>query len=420
MTGYWLGYALVAITPLVAGGCGAPQGGTGDVTIRDSAGVMIVDNRAPEWTEGDGWVVDSVPEVVLGAAGPNGVRDLLYVRDIVRMTSGDLVVANAGLSGLELFDSTGRFLRTIGREGRGPGEFNWMLRMVRCAGDTVMINQGYYVSVFDPRGAFVDDRQPSTPPGSNANQVLGSTADCRAVLMVADVRQSPPPPGTTYQPPVLLFWAGLGPGVWDTVAVTPGAQLFSLAALGSVFGIAVPFGSSSIWTTDGDHVFVGVTDRPEIQIHDRDRVLGKVVRWRAEARPLSPADRQAYDAWREDFLERNPEEPADLIPRSADLPWPAVRPLFAELLVDDEGNVWVRSFPDAPSGRARLHVPGPESPAESWWVIDSTGRWLGSVTMPRGLQVKGIQVRRILGVLRDTDGVEQVHVHRVIGNGEEG
>ncbi len=405
------GPILPALAVLVASACGAPEGGVGTLTILDSAGVTIVDNRTPEWAEGGGWIVDSVPDVVIGAAGPKGERDLLYVRDIVRMTNGDLVVANAGLSGLDLFDSTGRFLRTIGREGRGPGEFNWMLRMVRCAEDTVMINQGYYISVFDSRGAFVDDRRPSTPPGSSANQVFGSTADCRAALMVAYVPQSPHPPGTTYQPMVLLFWAGLGTGVWDTVAVTPGAQLVSLAALGAVFGIAVPFGSLSIWTTDGDHVFVGVTDRPEIRIHDRDRVLGKVVRWRADARPLGSADRQAYDTWRKDFLERNPEEPPDLIPPSADLPWPDARPLFAELQVDDDGNIWVRSFPNAPSGRARPHVPGPENPAESWWVIDTTGRWLGSVTMPRGLQVKSIQARRILGIARDADGVEEVRVY---------
>lgn len=102
--------------------------------------------------------------------------------------------------------------------------------------------------------------------------------------------------------------------------------------------------------------------------------------------------------------------------RSPDLPWPAVRPLFAELQVDDEGNLWIRSFPDAASGRAHLYDYGPESPAESWWVIDSTGRWLGSVAMPRGVQVKAIQARRILGIARDADDVEEVRVYRIPGN----
>lgn len=63
-----------------------------------------------------------------GSGAPHGWatrgRDLLYVRDIVRMTNGDLIVANAGLAELDVFDSTGRFRRSIGRAVRGPGEFD--------------------------------------------------------------------------------------------------------------------------------------------------------------------------------------------------------------------------------------------------------------------------------------------------------
>lgn len=408
------GYLLVALTVMVAS-CGVPEGGTGDVTLRDSAGVAIVDNRAPEWTEAEGWIVDSVPEVVIGAAGPNGDRDLLYVRDIVRMTNGDLVVANVGVSELDVFDSTGRFLRSIGRAGRGPGEFDWMLGMLRCGGDTLVVNQGYFVSVFDPDGAFIEARVSSKPPGG-ANRVFGATRDCGAVLMVDGqaYEYSPPSPGNISFRPARIFWSELATNGWDTVTTVQGPDLLSISALGAVRGIVLPYGSSSVWTNHGDRVFVADTDRPEIRILERRRGLHRVVRWQVRPTAIASSDRVEYDAWRKEHFSSHPEVPRDVLPPSTALRWPDVKPLFAELQADDEGNLWVRPFPPSPSGMLSSYHPGPESPPEEWTVIDSTGRWLGAVQIPGGVEVKAIQARRILGIARDADDVEEVRVYRII------
>lgn len=405
---------VIAFALLGTGGCDAPARSAGEVAVGDSAGIVIVDNQTPAWIEGTGWIVDSVPEVVLRGTRPGGERDLLYLRDIVRMTNGDLVVANAGLSELDVFDSTGRFLRSIGRAGRGPGEFNRMLEMLRCGGDTLVVNQGYSVSVFDPYGAFVETRVSSKPPGGGANQVFGATRDCGALLMVDHraYEYSPPSPGNIFFRPKLIFWSELGTEGWDTVTTVRGPELLSIP--GAVSSVILPHGSYSVWTSHGDRVFVADTDRPEIRTLERRRGLHRVVRWQARPTPIASSDRVAYDAWRKEHFASHPEEPRDVLPPSAALRWPGAKPLFAELQADDEGNLWVRPFPPTSSGRLSSYHPGPESPPEEWTVIDSTGRWLGAVRIPGGVEVKAIQARRILGIARDADDVEEVRIYRII------
>lgn len=69
----------------------------GEVAVGDGAGIVIVDNLAAAWIEGQEWIVDSVQDMVIRAAGPDRKRDLLNVRNIVRITDVDLVVVHLAL-----------------------------------------------------------------------------------------------------------------------------------------------------------------------------------------------------------------------------------------------------------------------------------------------------------------------------------
>ncbi len=58
---------------------------------------------------------------------------------------------------LEVFDSTGRQLRTLGRLGAGPGEFGSLIRVVIGASDTIVAidDSNLRVQVFSPTGGYV-------------------------------------------------------------------------------------------------------------------------------------------------------------------------------------------------------------------------------------------------------------------------
>jgi hypothetical protein len=53
------------------------------------------------------------------------------------------------------FDSTGRFIRAIGRQGEGPGEFSRIRSLAIGPGDTLFVRHGSRVSVFSPSFRFV-------------------------------------------------------------------------------------------------------------------------------------------------------------------------------------------------------------------------------------------------------------------------
>jgi hypothetical protein len=86
----------------------------------------------------------------------------------------------------------------------------------------------------------------------------------------------------------------------------------------------------------------------------------------------------------------------------SEAPVRSTMPVYSGLLVDLEGNVWVRDY-----------LPEP-APATSWQVFDPEGRWLGAVELIAGLEVTEIGPDYVLGVLRDDYEVEYVRLHRLV------
>jgi hypothetical protein len=82
---------------------------------------------------------------------------------------------------------------------------------------------------------------------------------------------------------------------------------------------------------------------------------------------------------------------------------PEDQPVFQELIVDDEGHVWLQGF----------EPPGADVEPSRWWVFDGAGRLLGRVSLPAGLEVHAIRGDRIVGVARDELEVERIQVHRL-------
>ena len=128
--------ALVAALAMVipASGCEQPAGDGGaqadpTVTIRDSAGIEIVENHAPEHPAGSFWTFDPVPEIVLGGANDLGAlandsAQLIWeVAGLARLEDGRVAVLSSEGKQLLLFEPSGELSRTIGRAGEGPGEF---------------------------------------------------------------------------------------------------------------------------------------------------------------------------------------------------------------------------------------------------------------------------------------------------------
>ena len=86
-----------------------------------------------------------------------------------------------------------------------------------------------------------------------------------------------------------------------------------------------------------------VDDGHEIHVFGAGGQLERVVRWNAPLEPISEEERAQYEEWRVYMIEEDPA--GSLMPTRADHP-SELRPAYYDLLVDDDGNMWVQDYPD--------------------------------------------------------------------------
>jgi len=144
---------LVACVLLVVSACSAGPDKVGrNVSFRDSAGIQVIESRAPRWENTPHWVVGA-PVVEIGSVDGDSSGILFQVQDAVRLSDGRILVANGGTNELRFFTGSGRHLATIGGTGSGPGEFRW-LTGVWVSADSMFAfdNALARVSVFTDQG----------------------------------------------------------------------------------------------------------------------------------------------------------------------------------------------------------------------------------------------------------------------------
>ncbi len=381
------------------------------VTRTDSAGVEVTYSQRSLWTSGDEWTVESAPSLDIGRDHGDSTQLLSIVMGVQPLSDGSLVVQDNGTYRLLVFDSTGRRRRTIGRQGRGPGEFEGMWGTYRCGGDTLVVDQGHSIGVFAPDGEFVVRQRIERPPGATSNGIQGVTNDCASVLLY-DREQVEPQSGVFAGSAVLWWWRRYQQR-WDTVHRFSGPELSRLTIHGRAVAALVPFGRQPVWAHASDRVYFGFGDRPEIQVFGPTGRLERVIRWEAELSPVTDADRAAYDARRQSYLERHPEEAIVYRPLS-DYPVPRHKPSYARAQVDDVGRLWVLQYPVAAGGLPHVERDELTTEAERWWVFGQDDAWYGTVTMPPGFALRRIDGDRLVGIYIDASAVEHVQVYRLV------
>ena len=213
----------------------------------DSAGVTVVLNgradRALEWT------FERILDLGSSDIGPAAFFRV-FPTSIGVDSLGNLYVLDAGNFRISVFDREGRWLRSFGREGAGPGELGFPSDMaVSPAGKAAVYDFARRALVrFDPDGtftgtlpvpgilqrkvAFLDDgsvvaivSQPSAVADSTDYRLLTLAGDTVEIARVREIRDPRPqqfPCMTMAQPPLLgprIIWAAAG----DRIAVSDDA-----------------------------------------------------------------------------------------------------------------------------------------------------------------------------------------------------
>jgi hypothetical protein len=283
----------------------------------------------------------------------------------------------------------------------------------RIPGDTVVVFDGYLSrwSVFGGDGKFV--RSSQLPPdewkriGELKGAFSSSTAYSSRVFAPADTVQDFRRYG------LALLRVDLDPIASDTVAVLRGQEtVFFYLDYPTNWARPSPFAYNAHHAASAAGIVAGESDAfqlskfgPDGRLLQRTTVNGRQTELGPrEVSAAMNADREEYEL---EYRNADParrrmlEQAYDRFETSVEHPRHA--PAFSRLLMDDEGTVWARSSTP------------PMSPdlAQNWQVFAPDGRWLGAISTPESLRVHDLRSDRLIGIVRDSLGVETAWVYRI-------
>lgn len=156
----------LAILPVLLAACDGSGGEvalTPDVDTLADGGVFVRNARDSVWTDHDRWRL--VEDLRIGAA--EGRRPDVFgsVPDLTVDDAGRIWVIDGHGAILRVFDSAGRFVRSVGREGEGPGEFRSPRHIVQGPDGHVWVSDfttGRFLR-FDTAGRHVGTRRRFAP-----------------------------------------------------------------------------------------------------------------------------------------------------------------------------------------------------------------------------------------------------------------
>ncbi len=394
---------------VACGGRGGPP-----FVARDSAGVRIAESRAPAWGERQGFTVSDTPELSIGVVRGDSAYQLYQVRGATRLSDGTIVVADGGTQELRYYDASGKFVRAAGGRGGAPGEFQALLEMVRIPGDSIIAFDWRLrrLSLFGPHGGLARTVSLASDAGKAPLMLAGALDGGRFLAMRESVLGPGSIPEGYARDTMRLVELDDSAARTADLGPFPGGERFVQITrrngkIASMQMMTLPFSRNAYVAVGGGRVWAGSSDRYEIRAFGPGGKLLEIVR-RTDMTPKPVTDAMKSRAVEARLASRKRDSPnlsaSDLAAARkvlAALPAPPTEPAFTTLRVDPRGDLWVSDF----------RPPWSHDDPSTWSVFAPDGRWLGTVTVPAGLDVYDVGRDYVLGLRKDDLGVEHVEMY---------
>jgi hypothetical protein len=372
-------------------------------SVRDSAGIPIVGNPTTGvWPRGRGWTVredlrigaaDGAPEYTFGAIGWLDVG-----------ADGRIYVLDAQAQHVEVFSASGRYERTIGGPGAGPGEIGrGAVFVCVAAGDTLLVPDltNRRLSRYTAHGAVL----PSVPLHLERGVpfIWRSTG---SGIVVVQMRPVPRVASTPAEARDALVRVGPSGEMTGTLLTFPSGGSLRLAGQAPEFRLYSP---EPAWAIGGTGtLYEGVNSEYRIGVYAPGGHLERVITKPFSQKPVTAIDRQTMLS----FLIRSWRE-AGATPEVLDRLRSVVKfgdylPAYAALQAGPDGTLWVQHLQPASQLSAeeqKSYNPLEDAGGRDWDVFDRDGRYLGVVTMPVRFTPRVFRGDRVYGVWRDDVGV---------------
>lgn len=383
----------VAVTLAAAAGalcCGNEPSSPATAVSTDSTGTVQV-RFASLTNPGEPLRLSKVFEV---GAEPtlNGVVGARLLED------GNLVVANAGDAQVIWFDKTGRFVRTVGRRGDGPGEYQKITAVLERPEGGVLVYDARpgRVTELDANGQLVGTRPLSS--GSLAVDLVPLTASTDGSLLAVQgesrvfasrgaVRDSTPLlriDTAGVQTHTAGFWKGKD---WYYAPIDRG-----------VARLPVGFGRDVVYAGRRGRAVVCSTDSLDVSVIGDDLRLLMRVRGPSRNQPVSAAD---ASGWQADLSESMKTAPPELQAMAKDIPAYETYPDLKGVGISESGSVWI----------GLRSTPGSEE--EEWIVVAPDGRDIQTTELPKSSRVLDVRGSNVAVLHRDRFDQEFVTVYRL-------
>jgi len=366
------------------------------VTATAGCGDDAVNNASARWTlEG--------PAVVIASEESGTTPPIGSARFGARLSNGRIVVADHQAADLKVFDADGKYVRSAGGRGGGPGEFRLILSMLRLPGDTIAVWSPPWLNLFDANGDFAG-RELFDLDSPTGEEPFGFLAlPDRALLVLIEQRADAPPESGLHRSEMDYHRQPRG-GAATHLTRTPWVASF--------YDRGVPV-SGPLFTINSEHaigatrVYVGDNAGDTIHVFDASgQSLQPIV---IGGEPRAPT-REELDgavadriALAKRLVSRGPttfslQDLERLMPKVRDV---SVYPRFRSLHPGPNDELWVEEYAPADS----LH--------RRWLVYDADARLIADMLMPRRLEVFEIGMDYILGTHRDELDRDDIRLYRV-------
>lgn len=417
-----------ALALLVLTGCGeGPSPGDGR-TVRDSAGIRIVETgTAPAWEAEEGWYVE--PSFRSDGA-PGGGGELGFVSDVTVAPDGRVYALDMLGQRLQVFSPDGSPAGTVGGPGQGPGEFGKGIRSMLLAPGGADGTPELWV----PDGMTMRAQRFSLDGTYRGAVVLASGKASPGIwrmgadgqVYLRSVEHTRDDAGAWSRTDLLLRLRGwrsegdAGRGAGGTLAARVDTVLafeYRQDDLAKAPGTGLPpVVNAPAWAVlaDGTVAWTSIRDA-SVRLHRPDGTRVSLRRESWQGRTPSQGEEEALQILAVESLRM---QGAPIGP-DAEIPFEPMSwlPVVTDLRAGPGGTLWVQTL-----GSVRdVHPMNLNTGAEpfgwggaTWEVFDGEGRYLGAVDLPSRFRVTEIRGDRIAGVQYDRNLVDQVVVLEIV------
>ena len=373
-------------------------------------------------------VATLVEEISIGVA--DGAEEYMLgdVADIVIGRDGTMYVLDRQVPAIRQYDDRGKYIRTIGRGGAGPGEYRSPSGLATMRDGRLLLwdTGNWRINVYSADGTTLTQWQ--TPSGSSGSS---SAQFSRALLVdtagIVITRKTIFSRDFNNRPTVWVRFRSDG-SLIDTIQPLPVPREvpgLSVARGNASMSIPLPFSPRRVVVMSPlGYLVAGFPDRYAFELHQPG---GPIVSVRRDMKP-EPVSRAEGTEARRGIEARMREMDPNWSWNGPDIP--DTKPLYSDLLVGLDGRIWIALAPEVGPrigntsssmgvgnpGGARRPPPSkerePSKPA-LYDVFEPDGRYLGQVQVPARVSSVVRRGDQVWAVAFDAEDVPRIKRYRI-------